>query len=179
MLLVALGLLLGTIVARINQSSADTLTLRSSVLQASGDQLGLWHDEAKTDPDVFLRDTDGGGACGGGQCLVGAAPIADGKFHHIAMVRDIQANNLLLYVDGNLDIGVPLNAGAQGEIRDDDGESDPFLIGASALARFPPVTTKANFFSGTIDEVEIFNRALSAGEIRAIYDAGSAGKIKP
>ena len=129
--------------------------------------------------DVFLRDTDGGGACGGGQCLVGAAPIADGKFHHIAMVRDIQANNLLLYVDGNLDIGVPLNAGAQGEIRDDEGEPDPFLIGASALARFPPVTTKANFFSGTIDEVEIFNRALSAGEIRAIYDAGSAGKIKP
>ena len=54
-LLVALGLLLGTIVARINQSSADTLTLRSSVLQASGDQLGLWHDEAKTDPVTSLQ----------------------------------------------------------------------------------------------------------------------------
>ena len=36
-----------------------------------------------------------------------------------------------------------------------------------------------SFFNGLIDEVEIFNRALTAGEIRAIYTAGSAGKIKP
>ena len=34
-------------------------------------------------------------------------------------------------------------------------------------------------FGGVIDEVEVFNRALSADEIRAIYEAGSAGKIKP
>ena len=34
-------------------------------------------------------------------------------------------------------------------------------------------------FDGLIDEVEIFNRALTEDEIRAIYDAGSAGKIKP
>jgi len=34
-------------------------------------------------------------------------------------------------------------------------------------------------FNGLIDEVEIFNRALTATEIKAIYDAGSAGKIKP
>ena len=34
-------------------------------------------------------------------------------------------------------------------------------------------------FDGLIDEVEIFNRALSAGEIAAIYAAGSAGKCKP
>jgi hypothetical protein len=31
-------------------------------------------------------------------------------------------------------------------------------------------------FDGLIDEVEIFNRALSASEIQAIFDAGSAGK---
>ena len=33
-------------------------------------------------------------------------------------------------------------------------------------------------FNGLIDEVEIFSRALSAEEIVAIYDAGSAGKCK-
>lgn len=32
------------------------------------------------------------------------------------------------------------------------------------------------FFSGLIDEVEIFNRALSQSEIQAIYNAGSDGK---
>jgi hypothetical protein len=34
------------------------------------------------------------------------------------------------------------------------------------------------YFDGLIDEVEIFNRALSAAEIQSIYNAGSAGKCK-
>jgi Concanavalin A-like lectin/glucanases superfamily len=33
-------------------------------------------------------------------------------------------------------------------------------------------------FGGLIDEVEIFHRALSAHEIQAIFNAGSAGKCK-
>jgi hypothetical protein len=32
---------------------------------------------------------------------------------------------------------------------------------------------------GLLDEVGIYDRALSAEEIRAIYDAGSSGKCKP
>ena len=31
-------------------------------------------------------------------------------------------------------------------------------------------------FTGSIDELSIYNRALSAPEIQAIYSAGSAGK---
>ena len=34
-------------------------------------------------------------------------------------------------------------------------------------------------FDGLIDEVEIYDRALGASEIQAIFDAGSAGKCKP
>ncbi len=37
----------------------------------------------------------------------------------------------------------------------------------------------ANAFPGLIDEVEVYNRALSAAEIASIYNAGSAGKCKP
>lgn len=33
-------------------------------------------------------------------------------------------------------------------------------------------------FSGLIDEVEIFNRALSLTELQSIYNAGSLGKCK-
>ena len=36
----------------------------------------------------------------------------------------------------------------------------------------------AAFFDGNIDEVGIYNRALSPGEIQAIYEAGSNGKCK-
>jgi len=35
------------------------------------------------------------------------------------------------------------------------------------------------YFDGFIDETEIFTRALSATEIQAIFNAGSAGKCKP
>src|SRR5262249_37373024 len=34
-------------------------------------------------------------------------------------------------------------------------------------------------WQGQLDEVEIFNRALSQAEIQAIYNAGGAGKCKP
>lgn len=37
---------------------------------------------------------------------------------------------------------------------------------------------KNNFFSGKLDEIEIFNRALDATEIKQIYDAGSCGKCR-
>lgn len=35
------------------------------------------------------------------------------------------------------------------------------------------------YFQGNIDELSVYNRALSANEILAIYNAGSAGKCKP
>jgi hypothetical protein len=35
------------------------------------------------------------------------------------------------------------------------------------------------FFGGQIDEVEIFNRGLSASEVQSLYSAGSAGKARP
>lgn len=37
----------------------------------------------------------------------------------------------------------------------------------------------SRLFTGLIDEVEIFNRALTADEVAAIYNADSAGKCKP
>ena len=39
-------------------------------------------------------------------------------------------------------------------------------------------TIQDHLFAGRIDEVSIYNRALSHAEIRTIYDAGSGGKIK-
>lgn len=37
---------------------------------------------------------------------------------------------------------------------------------------------KEQFFNGLVDEIEFFNRALTASEIQAIFSAGSAGKCK-
>ena len=129
-------------------------------------------------PHANVRDTDKGGDvdCGGGQCLGSATFIADGLFHHVAMVRNVEGNQLRLHVDGQLDVDEPLNQGAQGPLVDEDGDPDPLLIRAIYKGG---QTLKKDFFQGLIDEVEIFDRALTAAEIRAIYEAGPAGKIKP
>ena len=50
----------------------------------------------------------------------------------------------------------------------------PLLVGA----RFQTAPTIVQHFSGLIDEVEIFDRALSSAEILSIYNADSAGKSK-
>ena len=68
-----------------------------------------------------------------------------------------------------------------------DGESVPLVsnlsiataINLSASPYYIQSASSGRFFEGFIDEVEIFDRALSQSEIQAIYNAGSAGKIKP
>jgi len=49
--------------------------------------------------------------------------------------------------------------------------SNDFIIGRSNVSPF-------NFFNGVIDELDFFDRALSATEIESIYFAGPAGKAK-
>src|ERR1035437_5420494 len=51
------------------------------------------------------------------------------------------------------------------------------LIGARTT--FGSIASPSIKFAGKLDEVSVYNRALSASEIQAIYNAGSAGKCAP
>lgn len=104
------------------------------------------------------------------------SPIADGLFHQLAMARDFAASQLLLYVDGRLAVATPLDPATSGNIIDDDGEADPILIGATIQAG---TQARQAFFTGLIDEVAFFNRALSAKDISQLWSAGHAGMTKP
>jgi hypothetical protein len=48
-------------------------------------------------------------------------------------------------------------------------------VGGSSPLSIGRVPSSNNHFVGRIDEPMVFNRALSAAEIQAIYDAGSSG----
>jgi uncharacterized repeat protein (TIGR02543 family) len=85
-------------------------------------------------------------------------------WHHIAVVRS--GSNLTFYFDGDVvgtaNIGsINLRGGTTGAI-----------IGARYWTGPSNIIEHAN---GLIDEVAIFNRALTAEEIAAIYNAGGAG----
>ena len=97
-----------------------------------------------------------------------SSPIAAGSFHHLALVRSGATGRL--YLDG-VQVDSDSNP-AFGDI------SNPYDILIGADSRLG-TTGAPHFAVVTIDEVEIFNRALRGEEIRAIYNAGSAGKIRP
>ncbi|MFO0969304.1 MAG: LamG-like jellyroll fold domain-containing protein [Gemmataceae bacterium] len=88
--------------------------------------------------------------------------IYDGKFHHLAGTYD--GSTMRLYVDGTQ----VASRSAAGPIMT---TSTNVLLGA-ALNNGTP----AFFMKGLLDEAAVSSRALSAAEIKAIYDSGSAGK---
>ena len=95
----------------------------------------------------------------------GATLVLLNTWCHVAMTYD--GATLKLYVNGVLDGSMPVS----GPIIT---TTQPVRIGGGS-----PPGTNPWYSPGLIDEVEIFNRALSGAEIQSIYDAGSAGKIKP
>ena len=86
-------------------------------------------------------------------------------FHHVAVTYDGSA--VTLYVDG----AAQGNAAATGAV---GHTPNPFLIGAILFNNTP-----SNFMNGLVDEVSLYDRALAASEVQAIFNAGAAGKMPP
>jgi hypothetical protein len=90
--------------------------------------------------------------------------IDDGQWHFIAMSYD--GTVATLYIDGESKVtsapGGPINYAS---------ETKKASIGATRSTDGSP----AGFFNGLIDEVMIFNRALSVEEVERIYWEGIAG----
>lgn len=98
------------------------------------------------------------------QGLICNTAMSPGVWNHVAITYD--GTHLLGYVNGVLDGATNI----PGPLQTSDG---PLRIGLySAVSGFGP-------FFGGIDELSLYNRALSASEIQAIYNAGSAGKCMP
>jgi hypothetical protein len=96
--------------------------------------------------------------------------INPGVFSHVAGTFDPTTQAMKIYVNA-VDINAPVLPGSVpvNSIFDSD---TPVDIGKIFCA------TENDYFSGLIDEVELFNRVLSQAEIQAIVNAGSAGKCK-
>jgi hypothetical protein len=127
-----------------------------TAIVTKGDSSWRLHRYGNTSRLAF--DTDGLGAE-----LVSNGSMDDGQWHHVAAVYD--GTHKYLYVDGALDA----SCSATGLISQN---SYPVCIGGNAEA-------PGRIWNGLIDEVSIYNRALTASEIQAIYLAGSSGKCIP
>jgi PKD repeat protein len=90
-----------------------------------------------------------------GQSIYGQTLLSDNDgWHHVACTYD--GATAKIYIDGQLDVETPL-------VRTPAGFSDAILqIGYS--------DNEGDFFDGAIDDVRIYNRALSASEIMQLHD---------
>jgi len=116
---------------------------------STGFQLCEWKDGS------IIVDNTGGPAAN----VKTQEPYNDGYWHHVVGVR--KGNEYRLYVDGiyvnSITGTIPLY--------------DYVFIGKRA-----PIGDLC-FFDGFIDEIRIYNRALSSGEIKAHYDAFTAPSV--
>ena len=88
--------------------------------------------------------------------------IADGKWHH--MVCTVDSDNGILFVDGE-QVSVKPWVGKSGV----PITSWPLDIGLREDSR-PEVKAVMMYFKGFLDDVRIYNRALSAEEVKSLYD---------
>ena len=89
------------------------------------------------------------------EALSSTTRIDDGRWHHIAGVRDSQGNRWL-YVDGKLEA-----SGTAGS-KLSPSNTSPLTFGCNSEGK--------NYFKGALDEVRIYSRALPAHEIRSLTD---------
>jgi hypothetical protein len=91
----------------------------------------------------------------------------DGAFHHLAAVLNRGSNSLSIYLDGTLQ--------QAGNVPGLDSLRNSGRLFIGQQSQDVPGTTGVAF-NGVLDELSIYNRALSPAEIQALFNAGSAGK---
>jgi hypothetical protein len=95
------------------------------------------------------------GVADGFEYIDGATPVAQNTWYHVAMTYD--GATLKVYVNGALDGSLPVT----GAIIQ---TTQPLRIGGGAPDGAPPY-----YLRGQIDEAELYDRALTADEIRTLY----------
>lgn len=96
---------------------------------------------------------------GGGGCTFSVPGYNDDRWHHVAYVVDDAGGRL--YVDGVLKGSQPWT-GTPGA---------PSTTQPVHLAHYPGAFGGAEYFPGLLDDVRLYNRALTATEITALYDS--------
>ena len=100
--------------------------------------------------------------------LYSAAGIMQGNtWQHVAATYDERTGNAVIYRNGAVVASGNLGTGFTPQTSYD------LYLGVRPAGSF------ANHFNGQLDEASVYNRLLSASEIKAIYANGTAGKFDP
>lgn len=137
------------------KTASDSVYILSQDICDGGWGVNVWG-------GYFGALTRGNGGCGaGGVGRSSTIRVDDNKWHHFAAVITTDTvtsgnNNIIIYIDGVLNQG-SLTAGVYGTAADSKVQIGTRYSGT-------------NPFLGSIDEVRIYNRALTATEVLGLYN---------
>ncbi|WIB64211.1 signal peptidase I [Curtobacterium sp. MCBD17_040] len=93
--------------------------------------------------------------------LTSTKTVTDGRWHHV--VGTMSSSGMVLYVDG---VSVATNTNTAAE-----PDSGWWRIGYDNLSGWQNAPT-SNYYKGDLDDVAVYNSALSAAQVSALYSAG-------
>jgi len=125
--------------------------------EASGNQrsYSIWIDESGSGFAKFVISNNGQSGSGNTTVVTDNNSLSLNNWHFVAVVYDSTNNLAKISVDGNSFVTSSHSGGAY----------------SSSTANFRISNINGLFFDGSIDEVAIFNKALSASKIQEIYNA--------
>lgn len=129
---------------------------------STSNSYAVWYDGGQ------LRGGHGNNSGGFDSVATGFTPNI-GEWYHFAYTIDDAADTHRFYING-----VQIATAATTLPIFYDASPLPLIIGAE----FDNSPTANYFFNGQEEEISLYSRELSASEIAAVYNAGSAGKLK-
>ena len=105
--------------------------------------------------------------------ITGTSVVSDGQYHLITTTADAPNKTISLYVDGQLEASY--TEPSSGFINWAGSAPGDVKFGKSDTRGLPG----PRHFTGILDEVQHYSRALTAGEVLALYNAGSSGVCRP
>lgn len=105
-----------------------------------------------TDAESPLFDICGATSIDGGD-------LVQGQWHHVAIAWNDVTDTHQIYIDGAVTVN--------GSTGITCGQTDLFLVGYQ-----PDAADTTQSFEGSLDEVRVYNRALSASEVKQLYTLG-------
>jgi len=100
----------------------------------------------------------------GGNVIDGKTRVNDGRWHHVAQVVD--GESIRLFVDGKPDAAMEFRGSRS-------SAPSPLVIGGRSVNAAP------SSFTGFLDEVCVFDRALNAEQMQTEWNAGKAVRVEP
>jgi Concanavalin A-like lectin/glucanases superfamily len=163
---------------RLSSSWTASTWVKLTALPASGHYFGLLSKTAasgNTNYGLYVDNATGFWGAGSPKWVVGFNPLSGanqyaafqatintGSWYYLTGVWDSSTNNLYLYLNGTL--VASQNTAA---LVPDPSSGNPLTIGQEVGV--------SDFTNGTLDDARVYNRALSAAEILAMYNSNVSG----